>query len=157
MNNLQPHEQARELYTAVIDAQARGQKVMMLIRDCFKADDSYTITTAAKMIDTCPRFDSKMKADRLSALRMAIGRVCKELDIPKLTVKKVSGQFEMVPAAERKDRTTNFQAALWKLLEKAQEEGQLLTFVNGIAEVALTAKDLAEQQDVIEHQDVGGE
>lgn len=151
MNNLQPHEQARELYTAVIDAAARGQKVMALIRECFRVDDKYTITTAAQMIDTCPRFDAKMKADRLSALRMAIGRVCKELDTPKLTVKKVSGQFELVEATKRADKTTDFQAALWKLLEKAQEEGQLLTFVNGVAEVALTAKDLVDaEQGVIE-------
>lgn len=152
MNTHAPHEQAKELYTAVIDAQARGQKVMALIRECFRVEDKYTITTAAQMIDQCQRFDAKMKADRLSALRMAIGRVCKELDTPKLTVKKVAGNFELVEAAKRTDKKTDFEAALWKLLEKAGEEGQVLTFLTGLTAVAEQAKELADvEQDVLEH------
>lgn len=129
---------SNKLYEAIVDSTARGNKVMGLIRECFKTNDSYTIAQAAQLIDECKRFDKAAKNARLSALRNAMSRVCKELDIVKHTVKKIQSEYAVVLAVKQignETKLTDFEKEVLKLLEKAQEEGQVNSFAKVLQSV----------------------
>lgn len=115
------------LYTAILDAANKSNKVQTIVRECFVSGDKYMIVEAARMIDEHVKFDKAQKNQRLSALRNAMARVCKEMDIPKLTVKKVDGSFAVVDAGTSANKVTDFTVAVEKLVEKACEENQMAT------------------------------
>jgi len=118
---------ANALYTAILEQANKGNKVQELVRQCFVTNDQATITEAARMIDENPRFDKEQSRARLAGLRMAMQRVCKSMDLPKMTVKKADGSWIVAVSEKKTDKQTDFAKQLENLIEKAQEEGQMKT------------------------------
>lgn len=121
---------ANALYTAILEQANKGNKVQELVRQCFVINDQATITEAARMIDENPRFDKEQSRARLAGLRMAMQRVCKSMDLPKMTVKKAEGSWIVAVSDKKTDKATDFEAQVQKLVEKAFEEGQAVTLAN---------------------------
>lgn len=100
------------LIEAGAKASANAQKyISALLND---GDKSELTATAAKIE---AKYDDKtLRNQRLSVLRVQLARSCKALELPKLTVKKVKGEWTLADATAK---TVDEDAELVKKLEAA--------------------------------------
>ena len=119
---------ANAIYSAILDTSAAASRAKDAILQAMRINDSASLCEAARLIDERgEKLGKEWKNNRLSVLRVQLGRVCKELELPKLTVKKVEGNYIVTAAAEKEAKPVDYLAELQKLIDHASEAGEIAT------------------------------
>lgn len=121
------------IYSAILDSAAGAARAKDAILHAMRVNDSAALCEAARLVDEQGEKRGKeWKNARLSVLRVQLGRVCKELELPKMTVKKVEGNYVLTVAAEKAEKEYDVVAELQKVLDNALEADQRATLLKAL-------------------------